>query len=55
MTDANKALHKDDVDEQLNHATEDLITGDSDDPPLSKEEVVDMLGLASNDRNLRST
>jgi hypothetical protein len=30
-------------DEQINHAAEELITGDSDDPPLSEEEVVGML------------
>ena len=30
-------------DEQINHAAEELITGDSDDPPLSEEEVVEML------------
>jgi len=29
--------------EQINHAAEELITGDSDDPPLSEEEVVEML------------
>jgi len=31
------------LDEQLNHAAEELITGDSDDPPLSEEAVVEML------------
>jgi hypothetical protein len=31
------------VDEQLEHAAEELITGDSDDPPLSDEAVVKML------------
>jgi len=30
-------------DEQINHAAEELITGDSDDPPLSEEVVVEML------------
>ena len=34
------------LDEQLYHATEELITGDSDDPPLSEEAVVEMLGLS---------
>ena len=29
--------------EQINHAAEELITGDSDDPPLSEEVVVEML------------
>ena len=56
MTDVNNVPHKaDSLDEQLNHAGEELITGDSDDPPLSEKEVVHMLRLASNDRNLRST
>ena len=31
------------VEEQLDHAAEELITGDSDDPPLSQEEVAEML------------
>jgi hypothetical protein len=31
------------VDELLNRAAGELITGDSDDPPLSKEGVLDML------------
>jgi hypothetical protein len=30
-------------DEQIDDAAEELITGDSDDPPLSDEEVVEML------------
>jgi hypothetical protein len=29
--------------EQLDHAAEELVTGDSDDPPLSEEEVAEML------------
>ena len=33
------------LDEQLEHAAEELITGDSDDPPLSEEMVVDMLRM----------
>jgi hypothetical protein len=33
------------LDEQLNHAAEELITGDSDDPPLSEEAVVEMLRM----------
>jgi len=33
------------LDEQLEQAAEELITGDSDDPPLSEEMVVDMLGM----------
>ncbi len=31
------------LEEQLDHAAEELIIGDSDDPPLSKETVVEML------------
>ena len=31
------------LDEQINHAVEELITGDSDDPPLSKDAVAQML------------
>jgi len=31
------------LEEQLDHASEELITGDSDDPPLSEEAVVDMI------------
>ena len=34
------------LDEQLYHAAEELITGDSDDPPLSEEAVVEMLRLS---------
>jgi hypothetical protein len=30
-------------EEQLDHAAEELITGDSDDPPLNKETVLEML------------
>ena len=33
----------DGVDEQLDHSAEELISGDSDDPPLSDEAVVKML------------
>jgi hypothetical protein len=33
----------DKLDEQLDHAAEELITGDSDDPPLSDEAVAKML------------
>ena len=42
----------DSLDEELNHAAEELITGDSDDPPLSEEAVVDMLRMTSNARRL---
>jgi hypothetical protein len=40
-------------DEQLDHAAEELITGDSDDPPLSEETVAEMLGspLCRKDRH----
>ena len=31
------------LDEQRNHAAEELITGDPDDPPLSEETVVEVL------------
>jgi hypothetical protein len=31
--------------EQLDHAAEELITGDSDDPPISEEEVAEMLRM----------
>lgn len=34
------------LDEELGHAAEELITGDSDDPPLSEEAVVDMLRVS---------
>jgi hypothetical protein len=30
------------LDARLDHATEELITGDSDDPPISEETVVEM-------------
>ena len=41
MTDANN--HTPSLEDQLNHAAEELITGDSDDPPLSRDAVLDML------------
>jgi len=34
------------LEEQLCHAAEELITGDSDDPPLSEDTVVEMLRLS---------
>lgn len=34
------------LEEQLEHATEQLITSDSDDPPLSEETVIEMLRVA---------
>ena len=33
------------LDEQLEHAAEELITGDSDDPPLSEDAVVEMVRM----------
>jgi hypothetical protein len=44
----------DSPDEELDHAAEELITGDSDDPPLSEEAVAEMLRMASNVRRLDS-
>jgi hypothetical protein len=53
MTDANDAPRTaESLDEQLNHAAEELITGDSDDPPLSEEVVAEMLRLTLNARRL---
>jgi len=44
MTDENSAPRKaETLEERLDHAAEELITGDSDDPPLSEEAVVEML------------
>lgn len=44
MTDENNAPRKaESLEERLDHAAEELITGDSDDPPLSEEAVVEML------------
>jgi hypothetical protein len=31
------------LEEQLDHAAKELITGDSDDPPLSEEAVLEMI------------
>jgi hypothetical protein len=33
------------LDEQLDHAAEELITGDSDDPPLSEDAAVEMVRM----------
>ena len=33
------------LEEQLDQAAEELITGDSDDPPLSEETVVEMIRM----------
>ena len=39
----NNSSPSESLDEQLDHAVEELITGDSDDPPLSEETVVEMI------------
>ena len=45
LTDANNnSCIAESLDEQLHHAAEELITGDSDDPPLREETVAEMLG-----------
>lgn len=38
--------------DELDHATEDLVTGDSDDPPLSQEDVAEIVRMTSNARGL---
>jgi len=44
MTDANNNPRIDEsFDDELGHAAEELITGDSDDPPLSEETVLEVL------------
>jgi len=44
MTDENNDPRKDaSLEERLDRAAEELITGDSDDPPISEEAVVEML------------
>ncbi len=53
MTDANNNPRiAESLDEELGPAAEELITGDSDDPPLSEEAVVEMLRMTSNARRL---
>ena len=53
MTNANDdPLIGANLDEQLDPAAEELITGDSDDPPLSQEAVVEMLRVSSDVRTL---
>ena len=42
------------LEEQLDHAAEELITGDSDDPPLSEETVVDMIRMTHTGKTSRS-
>jgi hypothetical protein len=34
------------LDDELGHAAEELITGDSDDPPLSETDVIEMLRIS---------
>jgi hypothetical protein len=52
-TDANNnARTADGLDEELGHAVEELITSDSDDPPISEEAVVEMLRVSLNVRRL---
>ena len=47
MTDAkNNPRVTESLDEQLVDAAEELITGDSDDPPLSEEAVAEMLRVS---------
>ena len=49
MPDANNTPHAaESLDEQLDHAAEELITGDSDDAPLSEETVAEMLRVSLN-------
>ena len=46
MTDENSDPRiAESLKEQLDHTAEELITGDSDDPPLSEERVVEMLRI----------
>jgi hypothetical protein len=53
MSDANSNPRtKQNLDEQLAVAAEELITGDSDDPPLSEDAVAEMLGPTLNARRL---
>ena len=42
------------LEEQLDHAAEELITSDSDDPPLSEETVVEMIRLTHTGKTSRS-
>lgn len=41
-------------EEQLDDAAEELITGDSDDPPLSEETVVEMIRMTHVRKTSRS-
>lgn len=40
---SDNSSHSECIGERLEQAAEELITGDSDDPPLSEEAVADML------------
>ena len=42
------------LQEQLDHAAEELITGDLDDPPVSEEAVVEMLRMTHLPKTARS-
>jgi hypothetical protein len=42
------------LEERLDHAAEELITGDSDDPPLSEETVVEMIRMTHTSKTSRS-
>jgi hypothetical protein len=51
MSDANSNPRtKQNLDEQLAVAAEELVTGDSDDPPLSEDAVAEMLEPTLNAR-----
>jgi hypothetical protein len=46
MTDENNDPRiTESLEEKLDHAAEELITGDSDDPPLGEEAVVEMIRM----------
>jgi hypothetical protein len=50
MTDGNENPRiPESVDEQLNRVAEELIAGDSDDPPFSEDEVAEMINDAHAD------
>jgi len=42
------------LEEQLDHAAEELIAGDSDDTPLSEETVVEMIRMTHTRKTSRS-
>jgi hypothetical protein len=45
MNDENNAWKAQGLEEEVDHAAEELITGDSDDPPLNEEDVAAMLRI----------